>query len=75
MNAGSAVPSMTVDILNSIELFKPDNKSLEFFESIASKIYLKIFSNSKESENLSELRDLLLPKLISGELDISEIKF
>ena len=75
MNAGSAVPSMTVDILNSIELFKPDNKSLEFFESIASKIYLKIFSYSKESENLSELRDLLLPKLISGELDISEIKF
>ena len=73
LNAGSAVPSMTTDILNSMELLIPDVDTLAKFENIVTPIYLTIQHNTQESSKLAELRDSLLPKLMSGELDVSNI--
>ena len=73
LNAGSAVPSMTTDILNSMELLIPDADTLAKFENIIAPMYLTVQHNTKESSTLAELRDSLLPRLMSGELDVSEI--
>ena len=73
LNAGSAVPSMTTDILNAMELPIPDSDSLAIFESRVAPIYRTIQQNIKESGKLAELRDTLLPRLMSGELDVSNI--
>lgn len=75
MNAGSAVPSMTTNILNAMQLYIPDNEILSTFEEIVSPMYSQMQENEKQSKKLADLRDTLLPRLMSGELDISEIEF
>ena len=71
LNAGSAVPSMTTDILNAMELLIPDADSLSRFESIVAPMFLTMQQNTQESSKLAETRDALLPRLMSGELDVS----
>lgn len=73
LNAGSAVPSMTTNILNAMQLYIPDAETLQSFEKMVQPMYLVIQENNKQSANLEALRDTLLPKLMSGELDVSEI--
>ena len=73
LNAGSAVPSMTTDILNAMELCIPDAETLHRFESTVGPMYRAMKHNSEESKKLAAVRDTLLPRLISGELDVSEL--
>ena len=73
MNAGSAVPSMTTDILNAMEVTIPSASALEEFESLVAPMYRAMQENDIQSSKLSELRDALLPKLMSGEIDVSDI--
>ena len=71
LNAGSAVPSMTTDILNAMELCIPDPETLKCFESIVGPMYRAMQHNTEESKKLAAVRDSLLPRLMSGELDVS----
>ncbi len=73
MNAGSAVPSMTTAILNAMELRIPDADTLKRFEELVSPMYVAIADSNTESSKLAELRDTLLPRLMSGEIDVSTI--
>ena len=73
LNAGSAVPSMTTNILNAMQIYIPDKKILAYFEEAVSPLYLTIQKNEEQSSTLVELRDALLPKLMSGELDVSAV--
>lgn len=74
MNAGSAVPSMTTDILNAMELAIPSTTALEQFERLVAPMYEAMQENKRQNEKLAELRDSLLPKLMSGEIDVSNIR-
>lgn len=49
----------------------PDKKMT--FEEIAEPMFSQIISNLNENKKLTSLRDVILPKLMSGELDVSEI--
>ncbi|MBQ8009080.1 MAG: restriction endonuclease subunit S [Bacteroidaceae bacterium] len=71
LNAGSAVPSMTTEILNNMKMIIPDKLTINRFNSIVYKLYLIIKHNKIESRRLAELRDTLLPKLMSGELKVN----
>ena len=73
MNAGSAVPSMTADILNAMELRIPDDERLADFEETVSPMYRAMSANEKQSGALITMRDALLPRLMSGELDASKL--
>ena len=73
MNSGSAVPSMTTDILNSIELPVPGVEQLTQFDSALEPYYSATRLNRTESSRLADLRDALLPKLMSGEIDVSKV--
>ena len=75
MNAGSAVPSMTTDILNTMEMIIPSADCLQNFEIIVTPMYQAMQKNNYESAKLANLRDTLLPKLMSGEIDVSAILF
>ena len=74
LNAGSAVPSMTTNILNAMQLYIPDDETLCFFEETVTPMYAQMQENEKQSVYLTKLRDTLLPRLMSGELDVSNIE-
>lgn len=74
MNAGSAVPSMTTDILNAMEIAIPPATVLEEFESLVAPMYRAMQGNDAQSKKLADLRNALLPKLMSGEIDVSDIQ-
>ena len=57
----------------SYELILPSNYELAEFQSVVSPMYAQIRINRIENEKLKKLRDSLLPKLMSGELDVSDI--
>ena len=73
MNAGSAVPSMTTAILNALELPLPSIEALKHFEVSVAPMYKMMQKNEEESHKLAKLRDALLPKLMSGEIDVSAL--
>ena len=75
MNAGSAVPSMTTDILNAMEVVIPSASALDRFETLVSPMYRAMKENNDQSTKLAELRDAILPKLMVGEIDLSEVQF
>lgn len=51
----------------------PTEEEIEVFDAVASNILKTIHSNIQENIRLEELRDSLLPQLMSGELDVSDI--
>lgn len=73
MNSGSAVPSMTTSILNALRLPIPSKESLEAFDERLQPFYNVIRANNIENKKLTALRDTLLPKLMSGEIDVSKV--
>lgn len=73
MNAGSAVPSMTTEILNNMKIVMPTSIILENFNTLVISMYNQIKHNIKESQRLAELRDSLLPKLMSGEIKVEDV--
>jgi type I restriction enzyme S subunit len=73
MNVGSAVPSMTTKVLNNLSVILPQEIIIENFDKILTPIFESIYQGNEENEDLSKLRNLLLPKLISGELKLSEL--
>ena len=70
---GSAVPTLNRNHVHSFEFsIPPVNQQNEFGEIILP-ILLLIENNRKEIKRLSTLREALLPKLMAGEIDISDI--
>lgn len=67
MNVGSAVPSMTTAILNTIEITLPDEETCSRFERIVSPMFLQIQSNKIENCRLAKIRDVLLQALIGSQ--------
>ena len=58
----------------SYELILPSEDELAEFQSLVSPMYAQIRINAIESDKLKRLRDSLLPKLMSGEIDVSDIQ-
>jgi len=74
MNEGSAVPSMTTAQLNSMDILLPSLESLTNFDSLVSKYFFKKDGNETQSESLTQLRDRLLPELISGRVRVPSLE-
>ena len=60
---------------DAFKFYLPDEKVLDKFDDITSPMIWQIVNNSLENKRLAVLRNSLLPKLMSGELDISDIDF
>ncbi|WP_413527619.1 restriction endonuclease subunit S [Marinilactibacillus psychrotolerans] len=70
MNVGSAVPSMTTAVLNSLEMPLPTSEQLVEFEEKVRALFMKIDLNNQENKNLFTIRATLLPQLMSREVSI-----
>lgn len=70
---GSVFTNLKTDILKNYPTNLPSEDILNEFDGIIKPIFSMILSNTRETKRLIEIRDTLLPKLISGELDVSDI--
>lgn len=73
MNTGSAQPQITVSTLEKFEIPIPPEEEMIRFSDFVQPFKQQYRNNQDENKLLSKLRDTLLPKLMSGELDISDI--
>lgn len=71
MNVGSAVPSMTTEILNNMPILIPPDTLLAEFDDIVETLYSKKEKNNNQIRILTQMRDTLLPKLMSGEVRVA----
>ena len=60
--------------VKAMELRLPDNDTLARFNVVIAPIVSLIITNQQENVRLSSIRDALLPKLMSGEIDVSDIQ-
>ena len=60
--------------VKALGLLLHDNETLDRFNSLIAPMAAAIVSNQDENNRLADLRDALLPKLMSGEIDVSEVK-
>jgi type I restriction enzyme S subunit len=72
MNTGTAVPSMTIEILNSLLTIVPNDDVLYNYNKTVSILYDQIIMNIRQSHILADIRDALMPKLMSGEVEVEE---
>lgn len=69
-NVGAAVPSMTVNILSKMDIILPDGNIRKRFDDKLSLIFNSITNIESQIHKLTEARDRLLPKLMSGEIEV-----
>ncbi len=67
---GGAQQHINKNVVDSTTILIPDGKIMNLFNKIAKPIMDSIISNSLENQKLASLRDLLLPKLMSGEIRV-----
>lgn len=73
MSGASGRQRVNVDCFNDFLIVQPDDKTLSYFQKIATPIFEQVKILSNKNKVLRSTRDLLLPKLISGELDVSDL--
>ena len=72
--SGSALPRIVLKDFKRYNIIIPPLESQRRFNDIVCAIYDKIYANVEEITHLTNLRDTLLPKLMSGEIDVNEVK-
>ena len=70
---GSAQPNISGNDIMSISCIYPNNSVIEEFNNICKPYFEKIITNQYENMKLSAIRDALLPKLMSGEIDVENL--
>ena len=72
-STSSIATAVNSKIIKGMPFIVPTNEEITEFHSLAAPMFAKIKANQAEIRNLTLLRDALLPKLMSGELDVSDI--
>ncbi len=72
-NSGVAVPTLNRNDIHGLNVLLPPRSVLSEFDSIVLNVFGQTRCICKKNRSLRETRDLLLPKLISGEVDVSEL--
>lgn len=72
MANGSTFQEVSKSNFKKIEAVQPDSQTLAAFDNFIEPIYQQIADNEKQTRSLSQIRDTLLPRLLSGKLKIKE---
>jgi type I restriction enzyme, S subunit len=67
---GAVFDTITTRTFQAMEITIPDNQIIEEFEKFVKPIYSKILTNQLQIQSLTQTRDTLLPKLMSGQLEV-----
>jgi len=70
MNCGSTQPLVTQGDLKAQKIILPTEEIIERFHIVTSRLFAKIERNDKQNKVLANLRESLLPKLLTGELSV-----
>ncbi len=73
MANGSVFQNLKTDIVKNFEIIRPTNKALDDFQEVIGPLFKFMEANQKEILHLGELRNALLPKLMAGEIDVSNV--
>jgi type I restriction enzyme S subunit len=73
MQRGAAQPHVYPKDLMRLKIISPTTNIVERFENLSSKIFTEIGILKDKNKNLQQTRDLLLPKLINGQVDVSNL--
>ncbi len=71
--SGSTIVNLNKAQFSKIEILIPSDDILMSFHELVSPFFATILANQRENIKLAEMRDALLPRLVSGELDVSEV--
>jgi type I restriction enzyme S subunit len=71
---GTTQQQLTVPDFKKTEIFIPNTNVMKEFTDIATSIFNHILDNKSENQRLATLRDTLLPKLMNGEIDVSNVQ-
>ncbi len=75
LSNGSVFNNLKTDILKGYPTILPDKDTLRRFDDIVVPMFLQMQNLTRESHKLADMRNALLPKLMSGELDVSNVDF
>ena len=70
---GSALKHLQKQKLKELEIYIPNNDEILKFNSVVVPLFNTISINTQENKQLSLLRNILLPKLMSGEVDVETV--
>ena len=70
---GSVFTNLKTDILKAFPVTKADKTTLKEFDALVAPLFDAMLNAVRENFKLAALRDFLLPKLMSGELDVSDL--
>ncbi|MCT8630683.1 restriction endonuclease subunit S [Glaesserella parasuis] len=68
ISSGSVQPQITIQNMSKVKILIPNIEILNFYSEKVKEIYDKRLNHFYENQSLSKVRDLLLPKLLSGEV-------
>ena len=68
----AAIPGINQSDVRELKLAVANSEVLNAFDDLTAPLISNIFSNAKQAQTLAQLRDTLLPKLISGQLRLPE---
>jgi type I restriction enzyme S subunit len=69
----AAIPGINKGNIEDIWILSPEDENVKKFCKFVQPLFRTIFINCKENRRLSHLRDTLLPKIMSGEIDVSNL--
>lgn len=69
-STSSIVTAINTSLIKNIKIAIPDKTTLNDFQIQAKGFFDKIYNNSKQIQNLETLRDIMLPKLLSGKMEV-----
>ena len=72
---GSVIPHLYQKDFMQFEFPLPTSAEMTAFDNLTKPMFSLIISNLQENQRLSQLRDELLPRLMSGKIDVSDIQF
>lgn len=64
--------NLSLSEIKKMKIVVPPKEVISSFTIVIDNLYSNIISTDREKNNLEELRDLLLPKLLSGEIELPE---
>lgn len=67
---GAVFDTITTKTFEAMEITIPENQVIEEFENFIKPIYSKILTNQLQIQSLTQTRDTLLPKLMSGQIKL-----
>ena len=69
-NANAAQPGINQQSVGGLKLVEPDEKTAKYFDRLVEPLLAELINLAKRIQNLRRTRDLLLPRLLSGQIDV-----